>query len=442
MILNYISVVCRLTAKHVKMCKFVFMFNVSLWIARRLRMSGSSGNNLSAGTVIAICGVAISVAVMELTLAVVAGFREEISRKVMGFEPQISVGPPYDYSTGAYADFIRLDDSLSTSFGDFAKIHVPSLSMQMPAMIKTADDFAGVLYQAFDRNHDDSFERDNIVDGVWPDFNTPGSENDLVVSGEIADRLSLGVGDRVYSCFFAEGTMKTRRHTIAGIYESNLGEFDRTMVYASLPALQRVAGVDSLSGTRISFENFTIDEIPDAASALQMRLLDAVNSGELSKVYPVTNVLQTGAVYFNWLSLLDTNVTVIFILMLCVAGFTLISSMFLIMLDRIPTIGLLRSMGASRALICRVFLGMGMKLALAGLVIGDVIGIGLCIIQHYTHFAALDPEMYYLRHVPVDLGAAQAIVLNVAVIIVSALVLLIPSLSASQVAPTSAMKFE
>lgn len=418
------------------------MFNVSMWIARRLRLSGTSGNNLSAGTVIAVCGVAVSVAVMELTLAVVSGFRQQIGQKVMGFESQITIGVPYDYSTGSYADYIRLDDSLSFVISGLEGKHVPSVAMQMPAMIKTDDDFAGMLYYAADRNHDDSFERGNIIEGIWPDFNDPETIDDIVISRTAADRLSLGVGDRVYSCFFADGTMKMRRHSIAGVYESNLGEFDRTVAYVSLSSLQRIAGVDSLTGTRIELNGFTREMIPQAASLLQNNLMDAVHDGRLGKIYPVSTVLQSGAIYFNWLSLLDTNVAVIFILMLCVSGFTLISSMFLVMLDRIPTIGLLRSLGATRMLICRVFLGMGMKLALSGLVIGDVIGIGISLIQRHTHFIPLDPEMYYLRYVPVELNAVELIVLNVAVAVISAAVLLIPSLSASRVAPTSAMKFD
>lgn len=427
---------------HPKMRTFVTMFNVSLWIASRLRLGGTSGNNLSVATVIAVCGVALAVAIMELTLAVVTGFKQQISRKVMGFEAEIAITTPYDYSTGMTDEFVRLDDYLTAAIGDFADGHPPVISMQMPAMIKTDNDFAGMLYLGFDNNHDSAFERENIVDGQWPDFNSPSGINELVVSRATADKLGLSVGDKVYSCFFSEGNMKMRRHTISGIYESNLGEFDNTVAYASLAGLQKVTGVDSLSGTRIEFSGFDKEAIPAVASELQGRLMEAVHRGEVDRIYPVTTVLQTGAIYFNWLALLDTNVAVIFILMLCVAGFTLISSMFLVMLDRIPTIGLLRSLGASRLQISRIFLGMGMKLALLGLVAGNIIGIGLCLIQHHTHFITLDPQMYYLRYVPVEIQVLHLVILNVAIVVVSALVLYIPSLSASRVAPTAAMKFE
>lgn len=427
---------------HTKMSNFVSMFNVSLWIARRLRLSGSSGNSLSAGTVIAVCGVAVAVAIMELTLTVVTGFKHQISRKVIGLEAEIAIATPYDYSTGMTDDFVRLDGSLAEAIGDFADNHPAVIAMQMPAMIKTDNDFAGMLYLGFDKKHDTAFERENIIAGEWPDFNSQERINDLVVSRTTADKLGLGVGDKVYSCFFTDGNMKMRRHSVSGIYESNLGEFDDMVAYASLAGLQRVAGVDSLSGTRIEFSGFDKDEITNAASDLQSKLMDAVHSGTVDRIYPVTTVLQTGAIYFNWLSLLDTNVGVIFILMLCVSGFTLISSMFLVMLDRIPTIGVLRSLGASRLQICRIFMGMGMKLAFLGLTVGNIIGIGLSMLQYYTHFLTLDPHMYYLKYVPVELQVLPLVVLNVAIVFVSAMVLYVPSLSASRVAPTAAMKFE
>ncbi len=416
--------------------------NVSLWISRRLRLSGNSGGRLSAATVIAVCGVAIAVMVMELTLAVVSGFRQQISHKVMGFEAQVAIGAPFDYGNGVYEEYVRLSDDLRKVVACMGDNHLPSVAMQMPAMIKTEDDFAGMIYLGFDRQHDDEFERDNIVDGEWPDFNDPAASGALVISRVTAGKLSLGVGDKIYSCFFSDGAMKMRRHTIAGIYESNLGEFDKTVAYASLPVLQRIAGVDSLSGTRIEFSGYVQDEIEAAASALRNELVDAAYRGALEQIYPVTTVLQTGAVYFNWLALLDTNVAVIFILMLCVSGFTLISSMFLIMLDRIPTIGVFRSIGASRGFVCKVFLGMGMKLAVIGMIIGNVAGLSLCFLQEYTHFMTLDPQMYYLRFVPVDLGLADILLLNLGVAMASAVMLLIPSLSASRVSPASAIKFD
>lgn len=402
--------------------------------------SASSGRGLSAGAFIAVGGVALALMIMELTIAVVTGFKNQITEKVTGFDSQISIGAPYDYSSGAIVDYIHFSPALAETIKDFAPGHTPSLAMQMPAMIKTDDDFAGMVYVAHDDNYDFSFERGNIVEGSFPDFSAADSRNSIVISRRTADMLGLEVGSKVYSCFFIEGKLKTRRHNVAAIYESNLGEYDKSIVYASLAALQHIAGVDSLSGTRIDYNGFAVDRIDELAGRLQSRLTQAAHSAELNELYPVTTVLQYGAVYFSWLSLLDTNVVVIFILMLCVAGFTLVSSLYMIVLDRVRSIGILRAVGASRRLVSRVFLNMGMRLALVGVAVGNLFGIGLALLQSADKFVRLDPDMYYLRYVPVEIDPLAFVCLNVGVLVVAWLVLFIPARSAAKIDPTEIMR--
>lgn len=411
------------------------------WISRRLRLSGT-GRSLSAGAVIAVCGIALALMIMELTLAVVTGFKHEISRKVMGFDAQISVGTPYDMSRGASVDFLTLTPALEKTLAGFAPDVKPSLAMQLPGIIKTDDDFAGVVYVGHDAAHDDSFERGNIVEGEMPDFLDGDHDNSVVISAYMARNLGLKTGDRIYSCFFVDGRLKTRRHDIAAIYESNLEEYDRSIVYASLHGMQKVAGVDSISGTRIEYSGFELDRLDDLSMDLQGRLGMAAQDGDLPALYPVTNVLQTGAIYFNWLSLLDTNVVVIFVLMMCVALFTIVSSLFLIVLDRVQTIGLLRSLGASRRMISRIFLMLGMRLVVAGMIVGNIAGIGLPMLQSATRFIGLDPEMYYLDHVPVEIDPTAFLLLNVGVLVVALAVLYIPSKSAAKIDPVETMRYD
>lgn len=416
--------------------------NVSWWISHRMRLSAYSGRGLSAGAVIAVCGVALALMVMELTVAVVTGFKHQITHKVMGFDSQIAIGAPYDYSSGELVYYICFSEKLSETIEGFAPGHNPVLALQQPGMIKTDDDFAGMLYVAHDSVYDYEFERGNMVEGVFPDFSEEDSRQKIVISRHTASALGLGVGDRVYSCFFIDGNLKTRRHEVAGIYESNLGEYDNTVVYVSLPALQQIAGIGPDCGSRIEFSGFGLDEINGYASELQNILTVAAQNGDLYELYPVTTVLQTGAIYFNWLSLLDTNVVVIFILMLCVAGFTLVSSLFLIVLDRVNVIGVLRSVGASRRLVSNVFLGLGMRLTLIGMLIGNIFGLGISILQYFTHAIKLDPEMYYLRYVPVEIDVLALICLNIGVLLVAWLVLFIPARAASKMDPTQTMRID
>lgn len=418
--------------------------SVTFWISKRLRLSGSSGEKRSAGAVIAVVGVALAVMVMEITLAVVTGFKYEISHKIMGFDAQISIERPYDYATGQQEETITVTPQLLGVLSEAQREgSVLSLSAQLPAMIKTDNDFAGVVFVGHDNAHDFSFEYDNIKEGRFPNSGDREEGNsEIAISRHTANQLMTRVGDRLYVYFFVNGNLKTRRVAISGIYDSNLGEYDKMVAYAPISLLQNVMGVDSLTGTKLELTGMDLSEVDGSAIEIQQRLGDAMQSGELEGFYPVNTVLQSGAIYFNWLSLLDTNVVVIFVLMLCVALFTLVSSLYLIVLDRVPTIGLLKSMGASRKWLVRLFVSLGLRLAALGIVIGNIIGLGVCFLQESVGLIKLDPEMYYLSEVPIKLEVLPLTLLNLGVVLVSYLILFIPARSAAKIDPTESIRYE
>lgn len=417
--------------------------SVTFWISKRLRLSGSSGEKRSAGAVIAVIGVSLAVMVMEITLAVVSGFKSEISHKIMGFDAQITIGRPYDYATGQQKETITLTPELAIAVSESQREgSVLSLSAQLPAMIKTDDDFAGVVFIGHDKFHDFSFEYSNIREGFFPNDECEDGKFEIAISRHTANQLMTRVGDRLYVYFFVNGNLKTRRVTVSGIYDSNLGEYDKMVAYAPLALLQNVMEVDSVTGTQLEVTGLDLPDVDGCAIEIQQSLGDAMQSGRLDDFYPVNTVLQSGAIYFNWLSLLDTNVVVIFILMLCVALFTLVSSLYLIVLDRVPTIGLLKSIGASRKWLIRLFVSLGMRLAALGIVIGNIIGLGFCQLQESMGIIKLDPEMYYLNEVPIRLEILPLIMLNLGVVLVSFMILFIPARSAAKIDPTESIRFE
>lgn len=417
--------------------------NAVFWIARRLRITGTSGDKHSAGAVIAVAGVALAVMVMEITLAVVSGFKSEITRKITGFDSQITIERPYDYASGLQKEYISLSPEIMSSVPDINAEGVKaSLSMQLPGMIKTDSDFAGTIFIGRDSKHDVTFERSNIIDGVFPDYSDEAKQNDIVISGITANALGLSPGDKVFVYFFIDNSLKTRKVSIAGIYESYLSEYDKAIVYASMDFLQKVAGIDQSSGTHLELSGYDPETIEAKGKEIEYELNYSSADGQLNKYYPVTTIMQTGAMYFNWLSLLDTNVIVIFILMLCVALFTLVSSLYLIVLDRIPTIGIMKSIGASKNWLSQLFVNIGMKLAVTGIIIGNAAGLGICILQQHTGFIGLDPEMYYLSQVPVKMEVLPMILLNLGMLLLSLLILYIPSRSAARIDATESMRYE
>ena len=206
--------------------------------------------------------------------------------------------------------------------------------------------------------------------------------------------------------------------------------------------LQRVAGIDSIAGNRIDIRGFAPDDIAAAADKLQSTLVDEAAAGKLDQYYPVDTVLRTGILYFNWLSLLDTNVTVIFILMICVAGLTLVSSLFILILERVPMIGVLRAMGASKSFVRSIFIDMAMRIVGLGMIIGNVAGISLLLLQKYIQAVPLDPDMYYLDSVPVEIRPWAFVALNAGVIVIAWLILVLPARLASSIDPTKAINYE
>jgi len=394
------------------------------------------------GTVIAVTGVALALTVMELTLGIVVGFKDEIKRKLMGFDAQISIESSYDPYTRTQAATITPSPELMEIIAKEAPEAESRLVLRLPGILKTDTDFEGIVFIGQSPESDFSFERGNIVEGSWPDYTADSCRNDIVISRATASALGLSLGDKVYSTYIVDEAVKMRRNTVAAIFEADFGEYDRTVAYASLASLQSIANLAPDEGNRLDLRGLPEDRIAPVASGIEAAMMVAMSDGRLDAYYPLQTIEQSGAVYFNWLSLLDTNVAVIFCLMLCVASFTLVSSLFILVLDNVPAIGILRSIGASRSLIRSIFVDLGMRIMLRGMTIGNILGLGLLLIQKYTRVIPLDPEAYYLNCVPVEIRPWGFIALNIGVAAVAWLVLWIPARTAASVDPAKTINFE
>lgn len=416
--------------------------NFSYWFSNRIRLRHDAPASTSTGVVIAILGVALALMVMELSLAVASGFKHEIERKVMGFDANISVLPAYDYYTATSATDMRLTDSLRKVINTTLPQATPVQTFSRHAILKTDNDFMAVECISKGDGHDSSFEKSIMVEGGWPEFSNTQSKDSIVISTPIARKLGLNTGDKVYLYFFVDEQPKARRAFISGLYQSNFGEYDDAIIYTSLPLMQQLGALDSLSCTSVAIEGLTKDEIEPATEQLQNALLEAYSRGDLTTVHPVNNVFNTGALFFNWLDLLDTNVIVIFILMICVATFTLISSLFIIILDRVPTIGILRALGAARIQVSRIFVFTALRLVGIGMIIGNLLAIGLMLLQNATHFLPLDPQMYCLAYVPFEINWISILALNLGVITGAWLILILPARLAARIDPAATMRYE
>lgn len=363
----------------------------------------------------------------------------------MGFDAQLTVVAQKTYGNDSVDGTVvkltpQLRSLIQSALPEGAKL---SLVSRRPGILKTDSAFAGIVVKGLASDDNSPFMRSNIVAGVMPDYAVDSTMYHVVISATAASRLGLASGDRVNAYFFNGDVPRARRLTVAGIYDTHFGEYDALYAFGSLEMLQRLNGEDADCGSAIEISGLPDDDAIDRVGReLADALLQGLYLGSIDTLYTVENVHDTAALYFNWLALLDTNVVVILILMALVSGFTLVSSLFIIILERVGMIGILKAIGAGNRMIERTFIIVAERLVARGLVIGNIVGLGVVFIQRAWHLLPLDPEAYYLDYVPVEINWWWVAGLNVAVVVIAALVLILPSRIIATLSPASSMRYE
>ncbi len=412
------------------------------YIARRLRLKNYDNHKQNSPSIsIAVIGIALAIIIMMIAIVVVLGFKHEIRDKVMGFDAQININNNAGY-TELNNDYIIFNDTLKKIINNSIPNIKTSLTIKQPGILKTDNDFMGIILKGMDKNYDWEFISDNLVDGSIPDYNNDENNNKIIISQIISSALKLNIGDKIYAYFFDNNKIRTRRFEIVAIYETHFGEYDKLFAFTTIGTLQRLNNLDSNIGNSVEIRNLPISEIEDVSYNLQDSLIQACYSNQLTTLYREDTVYKSGALYFNWLDLLDTNVIVIIILMAFVSGFTLISSMFIIILERINMIGIMKSLGATNAQIRRIFIYLTERLVLKGILWGNIIALSIIFIQTKFKIIPLDPEAYYLNYVPTEINWLYILLLNIGVVIISGLILILPSHLISTISPAKTIKFE
>ena len=409
------------------------------FLARRLygRDEGVKGGSRPA-IIIATAGIAVGLAVMILTLAITRGFKTQIRDKVMGFSQHITV-TNYYVGIGTVEDPVTFTDSTrSVLLSQSLVAHVQPY-VNKPCIIRTDEAFHGFMLKGIDSVYDRSFLNRYMIEGGFPAPQDSLGTNWIVLSRTIADMLGLSVGSRA-DVYFMQGQVRVRRLTVTGIYETGFIEYDRSFGIADMQLMQRLNEWEpyEYSGLEIGLTDVRhIDagygQVRDVFNALEE------TTGE---DYFVQTLYDTHSGLFAWLDVLDLNVWIILALMLGIAGFTMISGLLIIIFERTATIGTLKAMGASNSTVRRVFMRLASYIILKGMVIGNIAGLVICLVQQWFHLIPLDPVNYYLDSVPMQVGAGWLIILNVVMFLLSMLMMLIPSAVISRIVPSKSIRFE
>lgn len=409
--------------------------NYSLFIANRLSLGNRRGN-FSPAVTVAIIAIAISIAVMISAIAIVMGFKKEIHEKVVGFNGHISL---YKIpSSEEDSNLITVTPYLENLFSELPFITEYNEVASIPAILKTQDDFKGVYLRGLKGFYNTEYLKKNIEEGEVPDYSNEENNNKIVISRKAANQLKLKIGDKIDTYFISED-IKARKLEITGIYNSHFEQYDDVLIFGSMGLVAKLGNLPEDTGTYIIIQTTDFDKIPEYTNLLQMKINRGVATGETEYFYRTDNVYNQGRGFFGWLSLLDTNVIVIIILMMTVGCITLISGMLIIILERKKFIGLMRALGAPTNKIQQVFIIMALRIAIIGLSIGNIAIILLLYFQRKYHILQLDPDSYYIDYVPVDLTWWIIVCLNVGVIFVTYLILVLPSKFVGKISPAESM---
>ena len=413
--------------------------SLSLFIARRIYRESDGGKQVSRPAVlIAMAGIAIGLAVMIIAVAVVIGFKSEVRNKVIGFGSHIQI-TNLDAVSSYETHPIVVGDSMMTALADYPEIsHVQRFSTK-PGMIKTDDAFQGMVLKGVGPEFDPHFIKEYLVEGEIPVFSDSVSTNQVLISKALATKMKLKLGDKIYT-YYIQDDIRARRLTIAGIYQTNFSEYDNLFLLTDLNLVNRLNGWQPEQVTGVELQVKDYDRLEDITYEIATDIDN--RQDELGGVYYVRNIEQLNPQIFAWLDLLDLNVWVILILMIGVAGFTMISGLLIIILERTNMIGILKALGENNTSIRKIFLYISFFLIGKGMIWGNVIGIVLCLVQSYFRVVKLDPSVYYLDAVPIDLTVFSIVLLNIGTLAAAMLMMLGPSYLITKIHPAKSIRFE
>lgn len=414
--------------------------NVPYFLARRIYADNDNQKKVSRPAVrIAVIGVAVGLAVMIVSVCVVLGFKHAIRDKVVGFGSHIQVAEFSMLQQGTDSP-IEVDDSVINVLQHIEGVkHVQRFAMKQ-GILKTDSDFLGVAFKGVGPEFDSTFIHQHLLEGVVPKFSDKSSGNKILVSKVMADKLKLTCGSRIFAYFIDDSGVRTRRFTIAGIYQTNLTQYDNVMCYVDLYTAVKLNGwqEDMASGAELQVDHFDkLDEVENRVVKLVNRTTD-----KYGNTYSSKTIKELSPQIFSWLDLLDLNVWIILIIMMAVAAVTMISGLLIIILERTQMIGLMKALGARNPMVRHTFMWFAAFIIGRGLLWGNMIALALVALQYFTGIVKLDPATYYVSSVPVEVNVLFVVLLNIGTLLISLLVLIGPSFLISHIHPAKTMTYE
>jgi lipoprotein-releasing system permease protein len=415
--------------------------NVELFIARRVFSQKENKKGISNRIVsIAVASISLGLAIMIISVGVLLGFKSQIREKIIGFGAHFQV-VNFDSNQSYETTPIEIDSLLIQSYRTVKQVTHIQFYATKPGMIKTDDNIHGIILKGVDENYDWTFFSKNLTDGKLPALTKGQLSNEVLISEKISKLLKLNTGDPLFCYFYNEGESapRSRRFSISGIYRTSLEDFDQLFVFSDIKQIQALNNwaTNEVSGYELLIDDFkNIDMVFPIIRGIT---LNAASEHSMLKVF---SVLTRYPALFDWLSILDVNVWVLLFLMIGVAGINMISGLLIIIIERTRMIGILKALGFPNLSVRKVFLYLTAFLSIKGMIWGNVIGIGLCILQYSTGLIRLNPELYYIDTVPIAFNALFIFAINLGSLLSIIAMIILPTVLISRITPVEAIAVE
>lgn len=400
-------------------------------IAKRLYFSEEGKARTSRPAVrVALGGILIGVMVMIVAICVVVGFKQEIQRKVAGFGSHIQV-VNFDNNATYELQPVEVSDSLLQKLRGLPYVKHVSTFASKPGILKTDSAFQGIIFKGTD--YWDYFA-ENLVSGSLPE-----EKNEVIISTVLASQLHLAVGDAIL-CYFVQEDLRVRKLYVSGLYNTCMSEMDRLFVLGDIDLVRQLNHWRASQASGIEVLVDDLRHLQEAADGVYFATANRLD--EAGNAFYTQTLEQLNPQIFGWLDLLDMNVVIIIVLMLCVSGFSIITGLIILILESITLIGTLKALGAHNRFVRRIFIYEAILLVGKGMLWGNVLGLGLVAVQYFTQVIPLDASIYYVSYVPMAFPWGWLVALNIGVLLVAWVIMLAPSAIVSQISPAKVMHFE
>ncbi|MBB6500183.1 ABC transporter permease [Pedobacter cryoconitis] len=381
---------------------------------------------------IAIAGVMLSLAVMMLSVAIIKGFKTEIQEKVRGFVGDVRIFKLDLNNSFEQTPFIPAAKTITDLQKNKDIVYFQSYATK-PAIISANDEVEGINFKGIDSTYNWDYIRKHLVSGRVINFaDSTKATREILISSFTANRLKLKTGDN-FIMYFVQNPPRKRPFKIVGIYDIGVEEIDKSFALGDINIIRRLNNwkPNEIGGIEIKLKDFNrLDPVSDQIYAsMEINL----KSASVREYFP--NI-------FTWLSLLDVNTRVLLILMMIVGVINMITALLIMILERTNMIGMLKAFGMTDYSVMKIFLYNAMYLVGIGLLLGNILGLGLGFLQYYTHFFKLNQSSYYLAYVPIELHLTDVLLLNAATLVICMIVLILPSLLVSRISPLKAIRFK